>query len=102
MGTIDGTPQPVTYYRCPNHLTPIKKSIALRILFPEMNDQEDRFYSLAIPSFAETEIYIDDYLYFYDCRNPKRVNVDISELLEELKLEKETVELAEKYIRINA
>ena len=102
MGTINGTPQPVTYYRCPNHLTPIKKSIALRILFPEMNDQEDRFYSLAIPSFAETETYIDDYLYFYDCRNPKRVNVDLSELLEELKLEKETVELAEKYIRINA
>jgi cellulose synthase/poly-beta-1,6-N-acetylglucosamine synthase-like glycosyltransferase len=102
MGTIDGTAQPVTYYRCPNHLTPVKKSIALKILFPEMNDQEDRFYSLAIPSFAETEVYINDYLYFYDCRNPKRGEVGILELLEELKLEKVSVELAEKYIRINA
>jgi hypothetical protein len=57
---------------------------------------------LAIPSFAENEVYIDDYLYFYDCRNPKRGNVGILELLEELKLEKVSVELAEKYIRINA
>jgi GT2 family glycosyltransferase len=102
MGTIDGSAQPVTYYRCPNHLSPVKKSIALNILFPEMNDQEDRFYSLAIPSFAENEVYIDDYLYFYDCRNPKRGYVGILELLEELKLEKVSVELAEKYIRINA
>jgi hypothetical protein len=41
-------------------------------------------------------------LYFYDCRNPKRGNVGILEMLEELKLEKVSVELAEKYIRINA
>lgn len=102
VGTINGTSQPITYYRCPNHLTPVKKSIALKILFPELNDQEDKFYSLAIPSFAETEVYINDYLYFYDCRNPKRGEVGILELLEELKLEKVSVELAEKYITINA
>ena len=101
MGTIDGTPQPVTYYRCPNHLTPLKKALALKILFPEMNDQEDRFYSLAIPSFAENEVYIDDYLYFYDCRTPKRQKLDLNELMQELNSEKETVELAEKYIKMN-
>ena len=95
-GEINGKQQPVIYYRCPNHLSPIKKSIASQIMFPEVNHQEDKYYSLAIASFANTEIYIDDYLYFYDCRNPKRYNVPIEILLEELKSEKEIVENANR------
>lgn len=99
-GELNGAQQPVIYYRCPNHLTPIKRSIAQQIMFPELNDQEDRYYSLAIPSFAKTEVYIDDYLYFYDCRNPKRNNVKLETLLEELKSEKEIVEKAQKTANI--
>ena len=95
-GELDGKQQPVIYYRCPNHLTPIKASIARQIMFPELNDQEDRFFSLAIPSFANTEVYIDDYMYFYDCRNPKRYEVPLESLLEELKSEKEIVERAKR------
>lgn len=95
-GELEGKQQPVIYYRCPNHLTPIKASIARQIMFPELNDQEDRFFSLAIPSFANTEVYIDDYMYFYDCRNPKRYEVPLESLLEELKSEKEIVERAKR------
>lgn len=95
-GDLDGKQQPVIYYRCPNHLTPIKRSIALQIMFPELSDQEDRVFSLSIYSFANTEIYIDDYLYFYDCRTPKRQDVPLETLLEELKTEKEIVERAKR------
>lgn len=102
MGTIDGKPQPVTYYRCPNHLSPIKKSIATSVMFPEISDQEDRYYSLSLASFITTEVYINDYLYFYDCRNPKRGEVKLEELMQELESEKDTVELAEKYIKMNS
>lgn len=100
-GIIDNEQQPVTYYRSPNHLTPIKKSIALKIQFPEIRDQEDRYYSLAIPSFAEKENYIDNYLYFYDCRSPKNPNSTTEELQKYIDNEKNYVELAESYIKMN-
>jgi hypothetical protein len=65
-------------------------------MFPEVNDQEDKYFSLAVPSHANTETYIDDYLYFYDCRSPKRYNVPLEILLEELKSEKEIIERAQR------
>ena len=105
MGMIEGTQQPITYYRSPNQLTPIKKNIAKQIGFPnakEADAAEDVKYSHTIPSIAQTEVYIQDYLYFYDCRFPKVTNVKLPILLEDLKREKELVELAEKYIKLNA
>lgn len=100
-GIINNVSQPITFYRSPNHLTPIKKSIALKIMFPETSFQEDRYYSLAIPSFVETENYIDDYLYFYDCKTNKTPNIPAAELQRVLDYEKKYVELAESYIKMN-
>lgn len=102
MGKIDNEDHPVIYYRCPNHLSPIKKSIAMSILFPEIADQEDRYYSLAIPSFAKNEVYIDKYMYFYDCKAAyKNMPVTVEQITNTLNKEKEYVELAESYIKMN-
>ncbi len=102
MGKINNQEHPVIYYRCPNHLSPIKKTIAKSINFPEIADQEDRYYSLIIPTFAKTEVYIDKYLYFYDCKAAlKNVPVTVKQITDTLNREKEYVELAESYIKMN-
>jgi len=53
------------YYRCPNHLNPVKREIALTNLFPEISDQEDRVYSLNLQHKLKTEINIETPLYYY-------------------------------------
>lgn len=71
MGKINGEDHPVVYYRCPNHLSPVKRKIALNINFPEISNQEDKFYSLSLQNFCREEIYINEYMYYYDCRDDK-------------------------------
>jgi len=60
------------FYRYPNHLNPIKKDIALKILYPEKTIAEDRDYSHRLYKYLKenncTEFYIDDepmYYYLY-------------------------------------
>lgn len=53
------------YYRCPNHLNPIRREHAIQIMYPEMNKGEDRNFSLRILSLLETEVYIEGIIYFY-------------------------------------
>ena len=54
-----------TYYRCPNHLSPVKTAIALQAMFPEISFSEDRLYSLKLRSLIESEVYIDGPIYYY-------------------------------------
>lgn len=56
-----------TYYRCPNHLNPIKKEIALEVKFTNKYSQEDLDFSIALKDkgLLKTEIFINGPIYFY-------------------------------------
>jgi glycosyltransferase involved in cell wall biosynthesis len=53
------------YYRCPNHLNPIKREIACSVGFPEKFYHEDRDFSLTVKPLLKTESYIEEPIYFY-------------------------------------
>jgi hypothetical protein len=55
------------YYRPPNHLNPIKRDIALKFKFPEINYGEDAKWSMAIANsgLLKTEAHISVPYYFY-------------------------------------
>lgn len=55
------------YYRPPNHLNPIKRSIAIQFLFPEKNYGEDAVWSMAIAQsgLLKKEEWIDTPYYYY-------------------------------------
>ena len=100
-GVIEGQVHPIVYHRCPNHLSPVKKSIAMKILFPEINDQEDRYFSLSMLGQITNEVYVDQYLYFYDCRPGKKDTIDQEAIDSRIKNEFGYVQLAESYINEN-
>jgi cellulose synthase/poly-beta-1,6-N-acetylglucosamine synthase-like glycosyltransferase len=53
------------YYRCPNHLNPIKREIAIEAGFPEKSWQEDQDFSYRLKGKLKTEVYIKGPIYFY-------------------------------------
>lgn len=53
------------HYRCPNHLNPIKKNLALSVGFKNISSGEDYDFSLRIQPLLKTEVYISGNLYFY-------------------------------------
>jgi glycosyltransferase involved in cell wall biosynthesis len=53
------------YYRNPNHLSPVKRELALKIGFPEKSFQEDRDYSAQLLPLLHREVYIDGPIYYY-------------------------------------
>jgi len=53
------------YYRCPNHLNPVKRKLALQVGFPEKNKGEDMDYSLRLRALLKREEYIKEPIYFY-------------------------------------
>ena len=106
MGKIKGEEHPIIYYRCPNHLSPVKRIIAKSIIFPEINNQEDKIYSLALKEKCKDEIYIDDYMYFYDNRSDKSndySNYKSDNLIKYMgQYEKQLIKLADSFIKNNA
>ena len=57
---------PDTYLRCPNHLNPIKRELALKVLFPEISFGEDKDFSYRILPLLKTEAKLtSDPLYHY-------------------------------------
>lgn len=59
------------YYRCPNHLNPVKRELALRAGFKDMSFGEDRDYSERLLPLLKTEVFLDGPIYFYDYRSKK-------------------------------
>jgi glycosyltransferase involved in cell wall biosynthesis len=53
------------YFRCPNHLNPIKREIALDTKFPDLFYHEDRDFSMKLKGKLKTEVYIKTPIYFY-------------------------------------
>jgi hypothetical protein len=57
------------FFRTPNHLNPIKSSLAKTITFPVSNFGEDRAYSDAIRLLLRTERFIEHPIYYYQQNN---------------------------------
>jgi len=53
------------YYRCPNHLNPIKREIALDTMFDNISWQEDKNFSEKLKGKLKTEVYIKGPIYYY-------------------------------------
>jgi glycosyltransferase involved in cell wall biosynthesis len=70
------------YHRCPNHLNPIKATIAKQVRFNEgMNTGEDCDYAERCKPLLKTEAFIDRILYHYlyvnmAARKNERINRD--------------------------
>ena len=63
----------IEYLRYPNHITPIKRSIALQVPFPNRTIGEDYEWATAIhdQGLIKTEIKIHKYLYHYQFKTDK-------------------------------
>ena len=57
-----------------NHITPVKREIALKAGFPDISIGEDQVYGRRVRKLAKTEIVIDEMIYFYNC-DPKHQDV---------------------------
>ena len=67
------TANPITYERYPNHLNCIKRSIANKFHFPELNHGEDSDWALQIHKsvLIKTEYFIDEVIYHYKYKTNK-------------------------------
>lgn len=52
-------------YRRANHLTPVKRNLALAAMFPDKSNAEDKEYSERLSKFLKSEIVIDEPIYHY-------------------------------------
>lgn len=53
------------YYRTPNHISPVKRELALQAGFPEISFGEDYHYSMNLLPLLKSEIKIPGILYYY-------------------------------------
>lgn len=54
-----------TYLRTPNHISPIKREIALQAMFPEIMYGEDYEYSMRVLPLLKTEVKVKGNIYSY-------------------------------------
>jgi glycosyltransferase involved in cell wall biosynthesis len=54
-----------SYFRTPNHISPVRLDIAKRVGFPNISNGEDFAYSMGILPYLHSEIKIDKELYYY-------------------------------------
>lgn len=59
------------YYRTPNHISPVRRELALKAGFPEVKFAEDFAYSQALLPYLKTETLIHQAIYHYDYRTDK-------------------------------
>lgn len=59
------------YYRCPNHLSPVRREIALQVGFPDKNFGEDYDYSMGLRGLLHTEVKIEGIIYNYRYKKKK-------------------------------
>jgi glycosyltransferase involved in cell wall biosynthesis len=61
------------YYRYPNHIVPVRRSIAIQFPFPDIKIGEDYLYATAMHNskFLKTEVKINKELYHYQFRTNK-------------------------------
>lgn len=59
------------YYRTPNHISPVRRELALQAGFPEISFGEDAEYSKRLLPLLKSEIVLQGNLYHYDYRTNK-------------------------------
>lgn len=69
--TRDSATKFMRYYRCPNHLNPVRTELMKQVGFPETNWGEDKDYSMRLQPLLKTESYIVEPIYFYLFRSNK-------------------------------
>lgn len=61
------------YYRCPNHLNPIRRDLALKAKFPgDSSFGEDKEFSMRVRDLLKAEAMIPEVIYFYHSRSVKK------------------------------
>lgn len=55
----------LVYYRKANHLSPVRRELALQTLFPDKSNAEDKDYSERLNHLLKSETYIEKELYHY-------------------------------------
>lgn len=60
-----------TYYRTPNHISPVRRELALQAGFPEISFGEDAEYSRRLLPLLKTEVKIEQNIYHYKYVNNK-------------------------------
>lgn len=60
------------YYRTPNHISPVRRELALQAGFPEIQYGEDRVYSERLYPLLKKEVKIKQPLYHYDYQTSHR------------------------------
>ena len=58
------------YFRTPNHISPVKRDIALQVKFPSINQSEDFTYSMGVLPYLKYEVKIAHPLYHYKFSTP--------------------------------
>jgi hypothetical protein len=53
------------YYRTPNHISPVRRELALKVGFPPIEFGEDHQYSMWLLPLLKTEVKIEGELYYY-------------------------------------
>lgn len=53
------------YERYNNHLSPVKREIALKVMFKPVSYGEDYDYAFRMRRHIKTEVFIDKFLYYY-------------------------------------
>jgi glycosyltransferase involved in cell wall biosynthesis len=66
---IDSNIGEIVFFRRANHLTPVKRELALQAMFPDQSNAEDQEYSRRLNPFLKTEVKIDKSIYHYDFKN---------------------------------
>ena len=59
----------IVYFRRANHLTPVKRELALQAMFPDQSNAEDKEYSSRLNPFLQSEVEIKELVYHYDYRS---------------------------------
>jgi len=59
------------YYRTPNHISPIRRELALKAMFPEIAFAEDHEFSVRVFPYLKTEVKIKQPIYHYDYHSVK-------------------------------
>ncbi len=65
-----------TFFACPNHLTPVRRELALNVGFIPKNQKEDLNFSFRLRELLTSEVYLETPMYYYlrrtTCASPER------------------------------
>ncbi len=60
------------YLRTTNHISPVKRELALQAGFPDKSNAEDKEYSIRLNPLLKTEVKIDKLMYYYRCSSKNK------------------------------